>query len=303
MNPPANVVGAVTEYAYHGNKIQVVGGLRGDYHNTFGFFATPRLHVKYNASERTALRLSAGRGQRTPYVLIDNAQYLVSSRQIQFQNDFAPEVAWNYGASYTQNFEIKNWEMGLSVDYYYTDFENQTVIDVEDPRTVTYYNLEGESYSHAAQGEISATYNSFDLKAAYKYLDVKTQYRSGLKQVPYLPQNRVLLNAAYATRFDKWKFDVTALWTGVSRVPSTESNPEPLQRGTSSEDFWRFNAQINKKFRLFSVYVGVENLLDYRQQNPIIDSENPFGDYFDASMVWGPVFGRNIYAGFKMKIK
>lgn len=302
MNTNENVIGGYTEYAYQGKKVQVVGGLRGDYHNTFGFFATPRLHMKYSGNERSALRVSAGRGQRTPYVLIENSQYLISSRQVQFQNDFQPEVAWNYGASFTQNFNVKSWEMGLSADYYYTNFENQTVIDVENPRAVTYYNLEGQSFSHAVQGELSATYNRFDIKGAYKFLDVQTQYRSGLKQVPYIPKQRVLLNTAYATRFDKWKIDFTALWSGISRVPSTEDNPEPLQRSTSSSDFWTFNMQINRKFRLFEVYVGAENLLDYRQQNPIIDSENPFGDYFDASMVWGPVFGRNIYAGFKMKL-
>ena len=50
------------------------------------------------------------------------------------------------------------------------------------------------------------------------------------------------------------------------------------------------------------VYVGAENLFNYKQPNPIIDASNPRGDNFDGSMVWGPVHGRKIYAGIRFNI-
>jgi hypothetical protein len=36
---------------------------------------------------------------------------------------------------------------------------------------------------------------------------------------------------------------------------------------------------------------------------PIIAHNDPFGNYFDASMIWGPIMGRMYYAGLRYKIK
>jgi outer membrane receptor protein involved in Fe transport len=52
-----------------------------------------------------------------------------------------------------------------------------------------------------------------------------------------------------------------------------------------------------------NVYVGVENLLNYTQKDPTLASDDPFGSYFDSSMAWGPIFGRNIYAGIRYTLK
>ena len=51
------------------------------------------------------------------------------------------------------------------------------------------------------------------------------------------------------------------------------------------------------------MYIGGENIGNYTQSDPIIEPENPFGENFDASLIWGPVMGRNIYAGIRYKIK
>ncbi len=297
------VSGAFFEYAYVTEKISVVAGIRGDYHNQFGAFASPRLHVKYNVTPRSALRLSAGKGFRTANVLIENTSYLVSSRQVVFLEALRPEQAWNYGLSYSHKWTIKSVEIAFTGDYYYTDFENQVVVDVEDVNLVSFYNLDGKSYSHALQAELSFLYKRIELKTAYKYIDVKTQYGQELKQKPFTPSNRVLVNLGYKTKYDKWKFDVTTLWTGLSRVPSTVGNREGNTRSTSSKAYAVLNGQITRRFRVFEMYVGGENLLNYKQKNPIIDSDNPFGDNFDASMIWGPVAGRRIYAGFRYSIK
>jgi outer membrane cobalamin receptor len=297
------VPGAYFEYAYVSDKVSVVAGLRGDHHNQFGAFASPRLHVKYNIRPRSALRLSVGKGFRTTNVLIENASFLVSSRQVRFTESLRPEQAWNYGVSYSHKWTLgKELDLAINGDYYYTDFENQVVVDVENKDFVTFYNLDGKSYSHAFQGEVSVAFKRFDLKTAYKYLDVKTDYVSGLKSKPYTAKDRVLVNLGYRTKFDKWKFDITTLWTGLSRVPTTEGNLAANTRGTSSETYFLLNGQVTKKFKTFEVYLGAENLLNYKQKNPIIDSDNPFGDEFDASMIWGPVQGRMVYAGFRYAI-
>jgi len=297
------VPGVFLEYAYVGDKLSVVAGIRGDNHNQFGGFVSPRFHMKYNLTARSAFRLSAGKGFRTTNVLIENSSYLVSSRKVNFTETLNPERAWNYGVSYSHKWTIKDVEVSVNGDYYYTDFKNQVVVDVENKDFVSFYNLNGKSYSHAFQLEGSVEYKSWEFRTAYKFLDVMTDYASGLKRKPFTPKDRVLLNLGYRSRYDKWKFDITTLWTGLSRVPSTEGNPENAVRKTESETFFVVNGQITRKFRLFEAYLGAENLFNYRQGNPIIDSENPFGDHFDASMIWGPVSGRMVYIGFRYSIK
>ena len=64
------------------------------------------------------------------------------------------------------------------------------------------------------------------------------------------------------------------------------------------------NAQITKKFgEHWEVYVGGENLTNYKQDYPIISAENPTSEDFDASMVWGPLSGIRGYLGVRFQIK
>jgi hypothetical protein len=52
----------------------------------------------------------------------------------------------------------------------------------------------------------------------------------------------------------------------------------------------------------FEVYLGVENLTNTKQKNPIVGSESPFGPRFDTTFVYGPIFGSMYYTGLRFKI-
>ena len=147
-------------------------------------------------------------------------------------------------------------------------------------------------------------FDRFDIKLAYKINDVHTIYKGEDRVAPLTPKKRALVNIAYATNFDKWKFDITWNYIGESRIPShlADAESEKLTFG-NSDSFYLINAQITKRFRKFDVYLGGENLLSYMQENPIIDAANPDDDVFDASLIYAPVMGRTIYAGIRYKIK
>ncbi|MFN0050507.1 MAG: TonB-dependent receptor plug domain-containing protein, partial [Cytophagales bacterium] len=308
-------------------RITMIFGLRADYHNLFGLFVTPRFHGKYDITETTILRVSAGRGQRTANVLAENSGILASSRNISIQNygitetSFAgkpinyqnyglkPEVAWNYGLSLTQEFRLFYRNGSITADFYRTDFQNQIVIDMDaSAQQLKLYNLTGQSYSNSAQLEIEyELIDKLDLRLAYRYYDVKTDYSAGLLQKPLLSQNRAFINLAYETK-SKWKFDLTTNWNGQKRIPNTTTNPEDFKRESYAPDFVTMNAQISKSFgnpkkSWWDLYIGVENLTDFRQKDLIIAANNPFDTYFDASLVWGPIIGRMTYAGFRYKFK
>ncbi|TLU98834.1 TonB-dependent receptor [Dyadobacter luticola] len=308
-----SVPGAFFEYTYNAlDKFVLVAGGRVDFHNLYGTQWTPRLHLKYNLTDQTTLRASAGKGFRVANPLAEYYGNLVSSRTVLFRESIRPEVSWNFGGSLTQEFNIGEMKGNLIADFYRTNFENQLVADLEDPRYIQFYNLSGKAYANSFQVETNLTpIKRFELKLAYRLFDVKQTLRNNLDENVLLPRmmvsrDRVLFNAGYALPYDKWKFDFTTQWNGKRRIPymgtvADHHAPASLP-STMSPAFYNFNAQITRTFPKWDVYLGGENLANFRQKNPIMGASEPFGQHFDAGMAWGPVVGRMIYAGIRYKI-
>ncbi|MCA1762069.1 MAG: TonB-dependent receptor [Flavobacteriales bacterium] len=299
-----NVPGVFAEYTYERPRFTAIGALRWDAHNLFGNQISPRVHLKYNLKPLTTLRGTIGRGFRTPNAFADQLGYLASSRQVSVLNAPNAESSWNTGVSLLHKFEFLNREIVFTTDYYFTYFENQLVVDRDtDPRRLLFYNLDGESYAHSFQTEIQAELTQkLGLKVAYKFQDVQVDYLNGRLQKPLVPRNRVLMNLGYSWDDDKWIADFTANYYGKSRLPKTSANPEPFQRDSKSKEFFILHAQLTRILGKFEVYVGAENIGNFIQPDAIVDPENPFGTNFDASLIYGPVNGRVIYAGVRMDI-
>ena len=307
------VPGAFFEYTNtHTDKFNLVAGLRADQHNLFGLFITPRIHIRYEPVKGTTIRLSAGRGQRTANIFAENNSVFVSSRQLTIINagsgkayGLDPEVAWNKGISIDHKFRAFNNDAVLSIDFFRNDFNNQVVVDLENAREVKFYNLSGSSYSNSFQAELNVEpVKQFNLRLAYRYFDVKTSYSGKLLQRPLIAPHRAFANLAYA--ISNWKFDYTISYNGTKRIPATVLNPVQYQLDEYSPAYVQMNAQVSKtigKKLPMEIYVGMENLGNYFQKKLIIAPEQPFGPYFDASMVYAPVSGRMLYAGWRVKIK
>ncbi|MFZ9943760.1 MAG: TonB-dependent receptor, partial [Bacteroidia bacterium] len=201
-------------------------------------------------------------------------------------------------------------------DYYITDFENQMVIDPYTYSDITaIYNLKGKSFAKSLQATFNyEVFKRFDLRLAYKKDWVETDYLSGRARKPLTPDYRALINLAYASRKEDWRYDLTFQFQGPSNLGISETEAALYQQGheghapqidqdNMSPAFTTINGQITKVFnKSWDTYVGVENLLDFRQDLPIIGYENPFGTDFDATNVWGPVMGRKIYVGLRYTI-
>lgn len=77
------VPGIYAEYTFNRNdKFGFVAGSRLDYHNEWGLFYTPRLHLKYNFTQDIILRVSGGRSFRTANVFSDNLSTMATSRDL-----------------------------------------------------------------------------------------------------------------------------------------------------------------------------------------------------------------------------
>ncbi len=298
------VPGLFTEYTFLvPDKFTLLAGLRVDFHSRYGTFFTPRLHLKYHPDEHTTLRISAGRGSRTAHIFAENTSILFSSRYVTVSEPLKQEIAWIAGISVNRHFEIGSRELTLSADFYRTSFVNQVIMDMErDRQHIYFYNLDGKSYSNSLQIEVTVNpVDRLDITVAYRLNDVKATYDGELLRKPLVNRYKGLFTASYKTNLNKWQFDVTAQLNGDSRLNDTQGNPEEYRRPGESPVYVILNSQVSKFFRKWDLYVGVENLTGFTQKDPIIAADQPFGEYFDASQVWGPIVGRKVYAGVRVK--
>lgn len=305
FNRLERIPGIFFQYTYKlDERFSLIAGLRGDYHNIYGAFATPRFHLKYSITEHTILRASAGMGYRSANVIAENNTILATSRKLFIQEEPEQEEAINAGINLTQYVDIGGREMRISGEVYYTRFMNQVILDFDrDPQAVYIYNLDGTSFSTVYQVETSyELIERLDVTLAFRYNDVKMTTDNKLQDKALLNKYKGLLTLSYATNQKKWQFDFTTQFNGTSRIPSTASNPVEYQRDENAPAYTVINAQVSKFFKKWSIYVGGENLTNYKQKDPIIASDKPFSEYFDSSLIWGPVSGMNIYAGLRVNL-
>lgn len=317
MSRRDNSLGAFFEYTYDNtDNFSFVAGGRFDVHNRLGAFFTPRIHTRYNPWDKAVLRASVGRGKRSANIFAENQNLFATSRAFSILNTngkiygLDPEIAWNYGVSFMQGFQLFGKKAEVTVDYYRTDFQNQAVVDLDySPQQVVFHNLDGKSYANSLQIDFNVDLMThFTVRTAYKYYDIQTDYLTGTLERPLQAKHRFFTNLAYETHIkekgQQWKFDFTYNWMGKQRLPNTSTNPEPYRLKEYSNPFSVMNAQITRTFSgVFEAYVGGENIGNYKQKNAILGADDPFGSYFDSSMIYAPVFGQMYYAGIRFKIK
>ena len=300
------VPGVYVQYTLNLNdQWMLMAGLRGDYSSKHGFFVTPRAHLKYNPNDYVHFRLSAGKGYRTNHVLAENNYLLSSSRKVEIAKNLDMEEAWNLGASVSTYIPVFGKTLNVNAEYYYTDFRKQVVVDMDsNPHEVAFYNLDGRSYSHVLQVEASYPFfKGFTLTGAYRLTDAQTTYKGQRMEKPLTGKYKGLLTASYQTPLGIWQFDATLQLNGGGRMPA----PYELADGQLSwsrryGSFEQLSMQVTRYFRRWSIYVGGENLTNFKQKNPIIDAANPWGDNFDSTMIWGPVHGAKAYVGIRFNL-
>lgn len=298
------VPGIFAEYTfnYH-EKWVVLAGVRADYSNLYGFYVTPRVHIKYMPIEQFVVRASAGKGYRTPHVYAENNHYFASARQFEVAADLRQEEAWNTGVSISGDIPLGSKTLTINADYYYTHFLNQVVVDTDaDAHKVLFYNSNGApAYSHNVQVEATVEpVTGLTFTAAYKYSDARSVTAGELRQKALTSPHKGLVTASYKTPKSGWQFDATWQINGGGRMPLADA--ENPQWEATYQPYHQLMAQITKNWDRWSLYVGAENMTNYRQPNPIISSDNPWSNDFDATVIYGPLGGWKVYAGFRFSL-
>jgi outer membrane receptor for ferrienterochelin and colicin len=298
-----NVSGAYAQYTLNvdNSRFVLMTGMRYDYSSVYGSMFTPRMHMRFNPSEAISAHASIGRGFRTPHPIAEYSYLLASSRSVIIDSDIKQESGWNMGGGLSTNIKLGGKKMTLSAEYYYTRFNNQTVADLyTDAHKAYIRSVDGKSYSHAAQFEVNYNILSdLSVMAAYRYTDVREDYGYGAMRKPLTSRSKGLFSVNYTPFMGLWAFDATLSVNGSGVMPTADA-VKPLW-SSKYPTYLQLSAQITRSFRHWDVYVGGENLTGYKQNTPIIDAADPWGSNFDATMVWGPLHGAIIYAGFRVK--
>ena len=300
--------GVFSEYTYTPNeKLSLVAGLRYDYSTLWKHLVTPRVHLKYSVFPRGVLRISAGTGAKTVNPFMENLGVFASNRTIVMDNQIANsrEIGVSYGINYTQKWDVDYRPLTVSVDFYRTIFLNKMIVDMDfSPQSIHFYTANNAAFANSFMVQVDWEVIKFlNFKTAYRYYDVQNQYQSiGWANAIFTPQHRYFVNLDYEIIKNVY-LDGTFNWMGKTRLPFSGTNPLEYQWNSDSESFFTIHSQIRyARSTSWDFYLGVNNLLNYQQKNPIISANNPNTPFFDASIVWAPVFGRMIYFGIKWEI-
>ncbi len=290
-------IGPYAEYTYNQDeKITVVAGIRADYNDIHGWLVAPRVNLKYSFTPELIFRALGGRGFRSPNLIADNLGVLSTGRRI--NTDFEPDIedAWTYGLNFTAYLPFGYEDASISFDYFRTDFNSQVIVDQElDLGKISFYNLDGRSFTNTYQVDLNyEPLERLSLLGTFRYSDSKvTLAGQGLVDKPLTSKYKGVFNVQYATRMNKWTFDFTAQLNGPSKMPYF------VDEGRNSPVYTMLFAQVTKKMRDLEIYVGAENLTNYKQKHPILNSDRPYSQGFNSTIIWGPLMGFKAYIGLR----
>ena len=324
------ITGIYGEYSYvnspDGEGFSMILGQRVDVLRYYLPFYVPRLHLKYNSGP-WAFRGQASRSWRIATLGAEYMGYMANDRTAVFLGNQSGQITPPIETSNTYGIGI-NWskdvlfkEMQWYADVFYTQFANKVVFDFDGSTDTLLIGSPGGSYPNVQErilyspysisAQVGGQYELFHrtmIKASYRYQDVKQRdltayYASGaiedyfkLEEVILNVPHLIYLGASYSGR-KGMGIELNATYNSSQRLPL-------VGYAKRSPAFTMLNGQISKEGRAIGqFYVGIQNALNVRQLNPIVGGSLPFDGGFDASIVWGPIMGRQIYAGWRYDLK
>ena len=297
-----NVTGAFLELSNTEGKLSTILGLRADYYNKKLYFL-PRLNLKYSSNDQLSFRFSSGRSLRIPNAISENISLLSSNRSIQFPYMYLPETGYNFGGNITYIFKIFGNNATVNLDAYKTIFEDKIIVNLETPGILSFENSNLNSNSNNYQIELYYDISkSVKTKFGHKINQVYSNFDGEDKFEPLTPRYRTMYNISYENPSKKWLIDATLNNIGNIRIPNYETDNGNVN-SYFSDSYFLFNSQITRKIDQWDFYLGAENITNFTQDEPIINSNDPSSDFFDASLIYAPLSSRLFYFGLRFKIK
>lgn len=309
-------------------NLTVIAGLRFDSHNSGEQFAAdevvfqsetfpktsfsetslnPRVALKYDFTDKLAMRASVGTGYRAPFGFSEELHLCSGSPRVWKSSDLEAETSVSYNVS--ADYYSKNTR--TSINFFRTRLNNKIGFTEADPDVSALgYDYQWRNIDDAVvQGvELSFLANvtrnldlGVDLTFNYGAYEnpredwVGTEYESvsryisrfpvstGNLKVEYRPGTLILAlfgNYQGNLYIDYYNLDVDPEIGDLSKIKKTDP-------------FMLFNAKVSKQVNQFRLYAGVNNIFNYLQDERHLD---------DAAFMYAPIYGTMVYGGVSFTI-
>lgn len=256
-------------------------GVRFDYSSLNGPVVVPRINYKWNSKDQNnVVRIGAGTGYRVPNLMNEGFGALNGSRQVIVEETLKPEYTINANANYTRVQKLKEGVLNIDAGVFYTYFFNRIEPDYnEDPKLIVYAN--NKTGAMAAGFSIYTDFTfSYPLKVGVglTYVNVFELEKGDDGEIeketpPHVPPFTANFYLSYTFPAPQLSVDVTG--NLISPMLLTVV-PNDFRAERSS---WHtiFNVQLSKKFNKgVELYVGIKNLFNFIQKDPILRPFDPF---------------------------
>lgn len=262
----------------------------------------PRLHIKYDHENNFVSRLSAGQGYRAPLTFFESEHGILDNGfDIDIQN-----IEKSNSVGYSLSYDNKRTTATASVNW--TQIENLAYID--DSGLVPTLKNADETMNIIAS-DIVVGYQltpSFSIGGSFEYFHYDDAYKSHQFLAQIEQRAKVMLD--YES--DGWTANLTATWIGSRDLSEygyegwnrlADVGDPDLAKNTDAPSYFTVDVKVSKKVTdNFTIYAGAKNLFDYTQAG---DEDTPlFWDAdggYDVGFIYGPLRGRQIYAGLQAK--
>lgn len=274
-----NTIGAFAQNTWNlSEEFSIESGIRGDYHNEYGFFFLPRISGLWKINEHFSTRLGGGLGYKAPTIFTEDAE------RIQFRNVLPLDVAntkaeRSYGANYDINYKTSlfNGDVGFSINhmFFYTRINNPILLTAATGGNFAYVQPNGNLDTKGMETNAKITYNNFKLFIGYTLADVNQHTGGASSTYPLVSKHRLNNVLMYEVE-DQWKIGLEAYYFGKQK----------LNDGSTGKSYWTTGFMAEKLWERFSIFINFENFSDTRQTK--------FDNIYTGSIT-NPVF-RDIYA-------
>nr|WP_067060200.1 TonB-dependent receptor [Mucilaginibacter sp. L294] len=274
-----NTIGAFIQNTWNvSNTFTLESGIRGDYHNQYGFVFLPRVSGLWKINSHFSTRLGGGLGYKGPNVFTEDAE------RIQFRNVLPIDVAntraeRSYGANYDINYRtaIFDGKGSFSINqlFFYTRIEHPILLTPLPNGNLQYQQPPGDLNTKGLETNLKITYGDFKLFVGYTLADVKQHTNNIISNYTLVSKHR-LNNVLMYEIDEKWKLGAEAYYF----------SPQRLNDGATGKAYWTTGFMAERIWKRFSLFINFENLTDTRQTK--------FDTIYTGS-ISNPVF-RDIYA-------
>ena len=260
------------------------------------FMATPKLGVKYNPTEKTALRLSYGMGYKIPtlkekYWIFKHSYAPGAGNFILYGNpNLVPEKSHSFNIGVEQN--VKNL-FKFSVGGYFNyilDLIDSVVTDgVSSPQIREYRNVD-KAMTYGGDILISSDMDRLNVKVGYAYTGAKffDKDNGRWEDLALRVAHRVTAHVAYRIPVIETTAALNVQWNSPQLLTA--------KSGYYTPDYFMVGFDVSKKFldEKLEVYAGLDNMLN--NVHFIKGSNNETQEYY-----YGLAEGIGVRVGGKYK--